>query len=411
MQWGDEGKGKVTDYFGEKSDYVVRYQGGNNAGHTVAVGEKVFKFHLLPSGVVQGKRCCIGAGVIIDPRVLAKEIDDFGTKLDLVIDPRAHIIMPYHVALDLLGEGKKGEVKIGTTGRGIGPCYADRAARIGVRFEELIDKQKLSEKLDKVFPLKLAIIEKVYEAQAPFTKESILEEYGALGEKLKPYFGDVSLEICKALDSNKKVLFEGAQGMFLDNDFGTYPFVTSSHPIAGGAFVGVGMGIKNINKIIGVSKAYTTRVGDGPFPTELFGKESDDLRAKGNEFGTTTGRPRRVGWLDLNVLRTAVRINGASEIALTKLDVLNGLLKIKLGVAYNANGKRTEEFPISTADAAKATVEYKEFPGFNFDPAKIKSKNDFPKEVKDYLAFIERSLGTKIIMISIGPERTQTILM
>ena len=411
LQVGDEGKGKVTDYFSERSQYVVRYQGGNNAGHTVAVGNKTYKFHLLPSGVVQKKRCCIAAGVIIDPRVLAKEITEFGNKLDLVIDPRAHIIMPYHVTLDVLAEGKSGDVKIGTTGRGIGPCYADRAARVGVRFEELINREKLSAKLDKVYPLKQKIIEKAYDTPAPFTKESILAEYAALGEKLAPFMGDVSLEIHNALEANKAVLFEGAQGMFLDNDFGTYPFVTASHPIAGGMFIGVGIGTAHIDRIIGVTKAYMTRVGGGPMPTELFGTEADALRTKGNEFGTTTGRPRRVAWLDLPMLRTALRINGCNEIAIMKLDVLSGLPKVKIGVSYTINGKETKEFPFDTTAAEKATVNYKELSGFTFDPTKVKKKEDLPKEAREYLEFIAKELNTKIMMVSIGPERSQTILL
>jgi len=407
LQWGDEGKGKITDYYAEDVDYVVRFQGGNNAGHTVIVGDTTFKFHLLPSGVVQGKRCCIGAGVVLDPKILLKELNDLGKEVDLVIDPRTQIIMPYHILLDTLGEGKKGELKIGTTGRGIGPCYSDRCSRIGVRFDELCDEEALKEKLDRVFQLKKRIIEDAYGTKMDFTKEDVFKEYSELGKKLSKYLGDVSLEIHDAIKSKKNVLFEGAQGTFLDNDFGTYPYVTSSHPISAGMFTGVGLGIFNVDRITGIAKAYTTRVGDGPFPTELDGSLGEAIRKKGDEFGTTTGRPRRVGWLDLNILRTAKRLNGYTEIALTKLDVLNGLDELKIATSYEVNGEKTLEFPSNLKDIGAAKVNYEVLKGFDFE--EVSNYSDLPKEARDYVEFIEKELDSPVKIVSIGPERTQTL--
>ena len=409
-QWGDEGKGKVTDYYGKDMEYVVRFQGGNNAGHTVVVGDKVFKFHLLPSGVVQDKICCIGAGVVLDPKVLLKELNEFGKKVNLFIDPRVQIIMPYHILLDSLNETNLAKQKIGTTGRGIGPCYADRASRVGIRFDELINKDAFGKKLDKVLSMKFAIIEKVFGIKAEFTKESIFEEYSLLGEKLKEYLGDISIMVNDAINEGKEVMFEGAQGTFLDNDFGTYPFVTASHPISGGAFTGIGLGVRPVERIVGIVKAYTTRVGEGPFITELNDELGERIRKEGNEFGTTTGRPRRVGWLDLNLLRTSHRLNNFSEIAITKLDVLNGLDELKVAVSYNLDGKEVLDFPTSLLDVAKATPNYKTFKGFNFNPAEIKKESDLPKEAIDYINFIEKEIGVKIKIVSVGPEREQTII-
>ena len=409
-QWGDEGKGKLTDIFAKDAELVVRYQGGNNAGHTVVVDDKTFKLHLLPSGVIQGKKCCIGAGVVLDPKVLLGEIDQLGMKIDLSIDPRTQIIMPYHILLDSVSEIKKGVQKIGTTGRGIGPCYADRASRVGVRFDELINEKKLAEKMDKVYPLKEKIIKAVYEVEPDFTKESIIAEYSALGKKLAKYLGDVSIEVTDAMQAGKNVLFEGAQGAFLDNDFGTYPYVTASHPISGGVFTGVGIGVTKIDKITGIVKAYTTRVGEGPFPTELNDELGEKIREKGAEFGTTTGRPRRVGWLDLNILRTSKRLNSFTEIALTKLDVLNGLAKVLIATSYKVDGKETDQFPYDLEEVAKAQPVYEELPGFDFNPEDIKSFEDLPKEAQDYVKFIEEKLGVKIAIVSVGPKRNQTVM-
>lgn len=411
-QFGDEGKGKITDFVAKKADIVARYQGGNNAGHTVCVKDKTLKLHHIPSGVMYEKQIMIGAGCLFDPKVLLEEIRDIektGIKLSLTIDPRCHVIMPYHILTDEATEGNN-TGKIGTTKRGIGPAYADKALRIGIRFEDLIEEERLEKKLGQVFQRKKDLLEKVFETKMNFTKEQILSEYFGYGKKLHQYLGDVSLEICQALSKKKTVLFEGAQGTFLDNDFGTYPFVTSSHPLTGGAAIGIGMGINNINKAIGVVKAYTSRVGEGPFPTELFGSEGDSLREKGGEYGTTTGRPRRVGWLDIPMLRTAVRLNGFTEIAITKLDILSGMREIKVGVAYETEKTRFNMFPYSNKGLENARAVYKNFKGFVLTGKERKYVN-LPKNAKTYLSFIQKELKTPITLISIGPERSQTIIV
>ena len=409
-QWGDEGKGKLTDIFAKDAELVVRFQGGNNAGHTVVVGDKTFKLHLIPSGAVQGKKCYIGAGVVLDPKVLLQEIENFDGEINLVIDPRTQIIMPYHILLDSLKETTRGKQKIGTTGRGIGPCYVDRAARLGVRFDELVNEEWLREKLEKVYPIKENIIKKAYGIDPEFTKESLIEEFVEIGKKMKKYLGDVSIEVNNAINEGKNVLLEGAQGAFLDNDFGTYPYVTSSHPIAGGAFTGIGIGIKPIDKITGIVKAYTTRVGEGPFPTELNDEIGEKIREVGAEFGTTIGRPRRVGWLDLNILRTSHRLNGFTTIALTKLDVLNGLDELKVATSYTLDGVETKDFPTSIKDVARVEVNYKTLKGFDFDCEKIKTMEDLPQEAKDYIKLIEDEVGVGIGIVSYGPKRSQTII-
>jgi len=408
-QFGDEGKGKVTDFYGNNADLVVRYQGGNNAGHTVVIGNRILKFHLLPSGVAQGKRILIGAGVVLDPRVLKKEIENFKDKVDLGIDPRTHIIMPWHNLEDEGREDSRGKTKIGTTKRGIGPAYADKAQRVGIRFEDLVDKNRLAEKIRDIFQVKKAILEKVYELKLPFDESSVLEEYSKLGALFKPMMSDVSLEVCTALDEGKNVLFEGAQGTFLDNDFGTYPFVTSSHPISGGVSTGVGMPLNKIERIIGIVKAYTTRVGFGPFPTELNDEIGNHLVEKGNEFGTTTGRKRRVGWLDLPMMKTSMRFNGFSEIAITKLDVLSGLEKIKVCTSYNVGDKKIDLFPYSNKGLENAVANYEEFEGFKIT-GKEKNYSDLDENAQKYLGFIEKGMGTPIKLVSIGPEREETIL-
>jgi len=410
-QFGDEGKGKVTDFYADKADLVIRYQGGNNAGHTVVVGDKTYKFHLLPSGLLQGKKCCIGAGVVVDPRVLAKEIEQISVEFEvkLAIDPRSQVIMPWHNLLDGAREAAKGDRKIGTTGRGIGPCYEDRASRTGIRFAELVDRKRLGQRVKELFPLKKKILEEVYGAKLDFTEESVLEEYGALGETLAQYLEDVSLEAGKALKEGKLVLFEGAQGTFLDNDFGTYPFVTSSHPIAGGLFTGAGIGLFKDFEVTGIVKAYTTRVGSGPFPTELENELGEKIRQAGQEFGTTTGRPRRVGWLDLVILRTAARLNGLTSIALTKLDVLNGIDKLLVCTEYECNGKKLEEFPIGVEELEKCRPVYSEFEGFEI-PAGVKEFGKLPEAAQKYVQFIEKQLGVPIKIVSTGPKRSETIL-
>lgn len=410
-QFGDEGKGKVVDFLAEKADLVARFNGGNNAGHTVVVKGKTYKFHLMPSGIIQGKQCCIGAGVALDPRVLKEELLQIegNAKKRLFIDPRAQIIMPWHNALDAAKEKAKGSAKIGTTGRGIGPCYADRAERIGIRFSELADPVLLRQRIEELFPQKEKILKQVYGEEMPGSRESIFEEYNELGKMFRECLKDVSVEAGNAMQEGRHVLFEGAQGTFLDNDFGTYPFVTSSHPIAGGIFTGVGLGIRPIESVVGVAKAYTTRVGSGPFITELQGSLADKIREKGVEFGTTTGRPRRVGWLDLVLLRTAMRLNGFTEIALTKLDVLSGLDELNVCTAYKTSGKELQEVPAELSELEKCSPVYKKFSGFEIT-GKEKNFAELPKEAQIYVKFIEKQLGVQAKIVSIGPGREETIM-
>ncbi len=409
-QFGDEGKGKVTDFYCENSDLVVRYQGGNNAGHTVVVGNETLKFHLLPSGVMQGKRILIGAGVVLDPRVLKHELAGIrGKKFELGVDPRTHIIMPWHNLLDEGREESRSRTKIGTTKRGIGPCYADKAERIGIRFEDLVEGQRLREKIAEVYPIKKAILEKVYSIKVPFSEKDVFDEYSALGKELSKYLCDVSLEVYEALENGKNVMFEGAQGTFLDNDFGTYPYVTSSHPISGGVSTGVGVANSKISRVIGIVKAYTTRVGFGPFPTELSDNVGEHLTEKGQEYGTTTGRKRRVGWLDLPMMRTSMRFNGFTELAITKLDVLSGLEKIKVCTAYRVGGKEINFFPYSNKGLEKAVPQYADFEGFKIS-GKEKKYSDLPAGARKYLEFIEKGLKAPIKLVSVGPGREETIL-
>ena len=410
-QWGDEGKGKIIDFLGENCSAVVRFQGGNNAGHTVVVGEKTFKFHLLPSGIVREKQCMLGSGVIIDPKVLLQELEKLNgeMKINLSIDPRCHIIMPYHVLRDGAEEAKAGK-KIGTTGRGIGPCYADRASRKSIRFEDLADERKLKQKLQEIFPIKKEILEKVFGIQVPFSEEQVFKEYSEYGRKLKPFLKDVSIECSHLMQNGSQVLFEGAQGTFLDLSYGTYPFVTSSHPTIGGMFSGVGIGIQGINRIIGVSKAYCTRVGAGPMPTELEGKLADSLREKGKEYGTTTGRPRRIGWLDLVQLNAAKRLNGLTELAITKLDVLSGLKEILVATHYEFDDKKIDFVPYSTDELDECLPVFKHLNGFALS-GKEKSFSELPIEAQDYLKFIESSTKLPIKIVSFGAERTQTLML
>ncbi|MCD6478340.1 MAG: adenylosuccinate synthase [Candidatus Diapherotrites archaeon] len=407
-QFGDEGKGKVVDFLAANADVVVRFNGGNNAGHTVVVGDKTYKFHLVPSGAVRGKVCCLASGMAINPSVLVEEIEMLkraGKRFKLLIDPRAQIIMPYHILLDGAKE-KSARKKIGTTKRGIGPCYADRAFRSGIRFCEFIEPKIFKERLRAALPFKRRELAS-YGIRCPSEKK-ILKEFLPLARKLKSYEADVSLFIQKALKQKKRILLEGAQGFFLDNDFGTYPYVTSSHPITGGALIGIGIPPGSLERIIGVAKAYCTRVGSGPFVTELKGKLANFIREKGMEYGTTTGRPRRVGWLDLVMLRTASRICGFTELAITKLDVLSGLRKLKVCYAYKHCGKEHREVPANTFEVEKCRPVYREFKGFKL-PEKIKSIKDLPKEARIYLRFIEKQVKVPIKIISYGPERKQTI--
>lgn len=408
-QWGDEGKGKITDVLAESADYVVRFQGGNNAGHTVVVGKEEFKFHLLPSGVPQGKEVRIAQGVVLDPRVLVDEISQIekrGFSPKLKIDPRTHIILPYHNYLDEAREQVAKKEKIGTTLRGIGPCYEDKAARSGIRFEELIDPGRLKQRLGQLVGEKAAILDKVYGSKPELSEEEVFRQYSALGRQLSKYLGDVSSEICGALDDDSIVLFEGAQGTLLDLSFGTYPYVTSSHPLSGSVFVNVGIPPKEF-EVIGIVKAYTTRVGQGPFPTELTGKTGELLRKQGREFGTTTGRPRRCGWLDLPMLRYSHRLNGFTQLALTKLDVLSGLKSVKIATSYRLEGNEVG-FQHDIALLARCEPVFEELPGFTLD----KDIADFmalPQGARDYISFIERELGVPVTTVSIGPGRKETL--
>ncbi len=410
-QWGDEGKGKITDVLAENAHLVVRYQGGNNAGHTVVVGKETFKFHLLPSGVVQGKEVRIAQGVVLDPRVLVKELDELekrGIPAKLKIDPRTHIILPYHNHLDAAREGKDG--KIGTTLRGIGPCYEDRAARSGLRFEDLIDSKRLREKLISILEHKLKLLDSVYAHKHNITEDSIIREYEALGKRLAPYVGDVSHEVNSHLQEDESIiLFEGAQGTLLDLSFGTYPYVTSSHPISGSVFINVGIPPRHF-EVIGIVKAYTTRVGKGPFPTELKDKAGEYLREQGREFGTTTGRPRRCGWLDLPMLRYSHRLNGFTQIALTKLDVLSGLKELKVATAYKYGDKELDEFPHDLSILEKCTPVYHTMKGFTLE-GQPKDFLQLPQEARDYISFLERELGVPITIMSTGPKREETFFM
>jgi len=374
--------------------------------------------HLLPSGVIRNKRSLIGAGVVLDPRVIVKEIQGLkeqGFEPNLCIDFRTQIIMPYHCMMDSKKDSSLKEKKIGTTGRGIGPCYADKALRSGIRFCELIEEKKLREAIAVNYSCYAELFEKVLNERMPFTESELFQEFNSLGQQLKRYVGDVSIEVNNALREEKNVLIEGAQGTMLDNSFGTYPYVTSSHPIAGGACTGIGLSPKKINRIIGVVKAYTTRVGEGPFPTELFEEKADYLIEKGHEYGTTTGRKRRVGWIDLPLLRYSSRLSGFDEIAITKLDVLSGMEKLMVAESYSFNGGKIEEFPPYTAMLEKTKPNYVEFEGFVLDEKEKLSvrKKGFaglPEEAKNYLNFIEEKLNVPIKIVSYGSERNETIV-
>ncbi|MFZ5944998.1 MAG: adenylosuccinate synthase [Bacillota bacterium] len=414
-QWGDEGKGKITDYLAQRADVVVRYQGGNNAGHTVVVGDQEFKLHLIPSGILYpGTICVIGNGVVVDPKVLVKELDYLKSRNininNLRISDRAHLIMPYHVRLDELEEERKGANKIGTTRKGIGPAYMDKAARVGIRIVDLLDKEEFSEKLRANLQSKNNLLERVYEAPG-FDFQEIYDEYLGYIEKIKHLVADTSVIIHDALDAGENVLFEGAQGTLLDLDHGTFPYVTSSHPVAGAACIGAGVGPTDISKVIGVVKAYTTRVGEGPFPTELTGDMGDLIRKIGHEFGTTTGRPRRCGWLDCVILRYAARVSGLDSIAITKLDVLDSIEKIKICVGYKYNGSELKDFPSSLKVLAQCQPVYEEMDGWLEDTTNARSYEELPEKAREYIQRITELIGVKTAIIAVGPKREQTIIV
>jgi adenylosuccinate synthase len=412
-QWGDEGKGKIIDIFACKSEVVIRAQGGNNAGHTVKADGVTYKLHLMPSGILNKNTVCIIAnGVVIDPKVLLQEIDGLvekGICVDnLKIDKRAHIIMPYHIELDGLSEAYRGGSDIGTTKRGIGPCYMDKAERIGIRMCDLIDENLFRQKVKQALPLKNKIITKVYEGEE-ISEKSFVEDYLAYGKRLAKFVCDTTVITYNSIKENKKVLFEGAQGTLLDLDLGTYPYVTSSHPTAGGFCVGAGIGPTMIESCLGVSKAYTTRVGKGPFPTELDDEIGERIREKGAEFGTTTGRPRRCGWFDALILKLAVRTSSLTEIAMNKLDTLAGIKTLKICVGYVKNGIKIDEFPASIEELEGCQPIYEELPGFDEDITDIRDFSNLPENAKKYILRIEEILQTKISIVGVGPSRDQCI--
>lgn len=414
-QWGDEGKGKVTDFLAEKADMVVRYQGGNNAGHTVVVDDREFKLHLIPSGILYpDKSCIIGNGTVIDPAVLIEELkslQDRGVNTDnLRISPKAHVIMPYHRSIDAAEEESKGNRKIGTTGRGIGPAYMDKAARVGIRMVDLVDEEEFPGVLENVLAQKNKLLTGYY-GVAGFDYREMLEQHREYAKELRPYVEDVSILVNEAIEQGKNVLFEGAQGTLLDLDHGTYPFVTSSHPVAAAACLGTGIGPTKINKVVGVSKAYVTRVGEGPFPTELFDDIGEYIRKQGHEFGTTTGRPRRCGWFDAVVARYSARINGLDYLAITKLDVLTGLETIKICTGYKYKGEILTEFPVNRKILNQCEPCYEEFPGWEEDISGARTFEDLPATARKYMERLSEVSGVPLGIISVGPKRSQTIIM
>ncbi|MEU9744408.1 adenylosuccinate synthase [Streptomyces niveus] len=412
-QWGDEGKGKATDLLGGSVDYVVRYQGGNNAGHTVVVGDQKYALHLLPSGILSPE-CTpvIGNGVVIDPAVLFSELsglNDRGVDTSkLLISGNAHLITSYHTTMDKVTERFLGSRKIGTTGRGIGPTYADKINRVGIRVQDLYDESILTQKVDAALDFKNQILAKLYNRRA-IEAGKIVEELLVYADKLRPYVSDTTLVLNDAIDAGKVVLFEGGQGTLLDVDHGTYPFVTSSNPTAGGACTGSGVGPTKISRVIGILKAYTTRVGAGPFPTELLDADGEALRRIGGERGVTTGRDRRCGWFDAVIARYATRVNGLTDFFLTKLDVLTGWERIPVCVAYDIDGRRVEELPYSQSDFHHATPIYEYLPGWTEDISKAKTFDDLPKNARDYVKALEEMSGAPISAIGVGPGRTETI--
>ncbi|WP_124728569.1 adenylosuccinate synthase [Staphylospora marina] len=412
-QWGDEGKGKITDFLAERAEVVARYQGGNNAGHTIVFGGTRYKLHMIPSGIFyRDKICVLGNGMVINPDALVRELDELHAQgistENLRISDRAHVIMPYHLRLDLAEEKQKGSAKIGTTGKGIGPAYMDKAARTGIRVADLMDKDLFAAKLKKNLETKNRILENLYGEQG-FTFEEIYGPYLEAAERMRPYVTDTSVVLNDAIDQGKRVLFEGAQGVMLDIDQGTYPFVTSSNPVAGGVCIGSGVGPTKIHQVIGVAKAYTTRVGDGPFPTELQDETGDRIREVGREYGTTTGRPRRVGWFDSVVVRHARRVSGITGLSLNSLDVLTGLDTVKICVAYEYEGQRIEHYPANLEMLKKCKPIYEELPGWKEDITGASSIHDLPIETQHYIERITQLTGIPLAIFSVGPSRDQTI--
>jgi adenylosuccinate synthase len=411
-QWGDEGKGKITDFLSENAEVIARYQGGNNAGHTIRFNDVTYKLHLIPSGIFyKDKISVIGNGMVVDPKALVAELaylHERGIATDnLRISNRAHIILPYHLKQDELEEERKGANKIGTTKKGIGPAYMDKAARIGIRMADLLDREVFEEKLARNLEEKNRLFERIYETEG-FKLEDILDEYYEYGQQIKQYVCDTSVVLNDALDAGRRVLFEGAQGVMLDIDQGTYPFVTSSNPVAGGVTIGSGVGPTKINHVVGVCKAYTTRVGDGPFPTELKNEIGDQIREVGREYGTTTGRPRRVGWFDSVVVRHARRVSGITDLSLNSIDVLTGLKTVKICVAYNYRGQTITEYPANLRVLSECEPVYEELPGWTEDITGCKSLDDLPANARHYLERVSQLTGIPLSIFSVGPDRSQT---
>lgn len=413
-QWGDEGKGKIIDIIASRADVVVRSQGGNNAGHTVVNDGQTYKLHLIPSGILyKNTLCLIGAGVVLDPKDLLSEIDNLsprGVSFDnLKIDPRAHVVMPWHITLDGLSEKFRGNSDIGTTKRGIGPCYMDKYERCGIRVYDLVHPEVFAEKVRMSGKLKNKIITEVYGGE-PHDIEAIIKEYTEYGKRLAKYVDDVSVIVYEAAKANKTIMFEGAQATLLDIDFGTYPYVTSSHPLSAGVCVGTGVGPMIISNIIGVAKAYTTRVGKGPFPTELEDETGETIRNKGGEFGTTTGRPRRTGWFDAVIVRHSVRVNGLSSLAINKLDTLGGIGDLKVCVAYKKpDGTVIENFPAALEELADCVPVYETLKGFDDDISSCRSFDELPEACKKYIERLEELCDCHISMVGVGPDREQII--
>jgi adenylosuccinate synthase len=415
LAWGDEGKGRVCDALAADARYVARYSGGNNAGHTIRVGEVEFVVHLIPSGIVrEGVVCTIGNGVVVNPEVLAEEVSmlegrGIEVKSRLKVDGRAHLILPYHIQLDGYREKALGKAKIGTTNRGIGPAYEDKIARVGIRVQDVFDEGILRQKLEAALREKNSAITNVY-GEEPYDADDLVSYLLSFRELLEPMVADTGALLRSALDREEPVLLEGAQATLLDNDFGTYPFVTSSNPSAGGACVGAGIPPTSLGEVIGVTKAYTTRVGDGPFPTELFDETGETLRRVGNEYGATTGRPRRCGWLDLVAVKFSASLNGITGLAFTMLDVLSAVEQIKVCVGYEIDGKRVDGFPMNQTDLHHARPVYESFPGWGVDVTGCRWREELPEEARDFVGFVEAELEAPLRMISVGPERDQAIV-
>ena len=415
-QWGDEGKGKITDFLSEKAEYVARYQGGDNAGHTIQFGGETYKLHLIPSGIFSPEKLCIiGNGVVVNPKSLVTELAYLHerniTTDNLRISDRAHVILPYHIELDRLQEEAKGDKKIGTTIKGIGPAYMDKAARVGIRIADLLDREVFEERLRLNLEDKNRQFTKLYDA-SPMNFEEILEEYYEYGQQIKQYVCDTSVLLNDALDNGKHVLFEGAQGVMLDIDQGTYPFVTSSNPLAGGVTIGSGVGPSKVTKVVGVCKAYTSRVGDGPFPTELFDEIGSRIREVGREYGTTTGRPRRVGWFDSVVMRHSKRVSGITNLCLNSIDVLTGLETVKICVSYRKpNGEEISHYPASLVELGQCEPVYEELPGWTEDITGCRTLDELPIEAQNYVRRVSELVGVKISTFSVGPDRNQTNIL